>query len=529
MLRLSAFYLPHEGGVMYPFNGQMRALTFYDTALTEAQLQAVMTDPSHGSVVDSLQAHYPMNEGEGTTISDAYGSAGSGTFVGDIDWVDCPSGGYEIVHTGEGGDGLRWDHPYFDTDGANSSQAGGEGGSHQLFGGVPSEAECAALCADYSGFFECAGFVYKFNGGADGGQQWQDKACTLLEQVNASTATGVSDVHSGKIVSDNCSGTAEQCDDGNTNDDDGCSATCEAEASDVCGLGELDGSTSYIEVLQPIEGLMDLGGSFTVEALLRLDAATAPVGDNPNQEGFTSRVFGTSCGFLNLMANPEGELRLDVWPSGATCVSHVSLLDGELHHVVAQVSEEDGRKAQLFIDGVLSCEVAKADMHPTAGGERLFIGADTNGCYSSAFSDDPGVTGVIPEFDGALHDLRVSNLARYSGDAGVGALAFEAPHALEADANTTLRLHFEAGANPLPESGPGVPVDATYVNVISGSAGETCDSADPVVAGEEEEPVVSEIGCDDGSVEGGEDLWQRDDIAFCSTVDDSLPTSAADG
>jgi hypothetical protein len=97
---------------------------------------------------------------------------------------------YEVIHTGGGGDGMRWGHPYY----------GDVSGNYEVISNVSSEEACAALCSsetDYS----CAGFMYKFDEtyNTHAPDSWLDQACTLLE-ILESEPTSVTSLSSAAML-----------------------------------------------------------------------------------------------------------------------------------------------------------------------------------------------------------------------------------------------------------------------------------------------------------------------------------------
>ena len=112
-------------------------------------------------------------DGDGTCTCDA-GASGEACSIVDPD--------YDVVHTGAGGDGQRW-NTTFDA---------------QVISGVASEVDCALLCLNHSGFL-CRGFLYKHSGTFNSDPWWQDQACTLLSNLTA-TSTSVTNVTSGRML-----------------------------------------------------------------------------------------------------------------------------------------------------------------------------------------------------------------------------------------------------------------------------------------------------------------------------------------
>jgi cysteine-rich repeat protein len=99
---------------------------------------------------------------------------------------------YVIVHTGADGgvEGQRWGHPYYSD----------VSGDYEVVMDVASEQACADLCEGIAAF-ECAGFMYKFNGAhnEDAPGSWLDESCTLLE-VLESNPTSVTWLHSCQML-----------------------------------------------------------------------------------------------------------------------------------------------------------------------------------------------------------------------------------------------------------------------------------------------------------------------------------------
>lgn len=93
---------------------------------------------------------------------------------------DCDGKIYDIIHTGAGGDGTRWN----------------EHSLISIYPLVESTDDCADLCALSS---ECLGFMYKFGGSwPDGNPVFQDKACSLFRTLTPSS-TSVPNIYSARM------------------------------------------------------------------------------------------------------------------------------------------------------------------------------------------------------------------------------------------------------------------------------------------------------------------------------------------
>jgi hypothetical protein len=86
------------------------------------------------------------------------------------------SSDYTVVY--QGSSGQRWAHP------AKS----GISGQYEVVSDVATEQLCADLCANWSGGWQCLGFMYKSNGSwaSDLAGSWMDQACTLLSHLQES-------------------------------------------------------------------------------------------------------------------------------------------------------------------------------------------------------------------------------------------------------------------------------------------------------------------------------------------------------
>ena len=105
----------------------------------------------------------------------------------------------------------------------------------------------------------------------------------------------------------------------------------------------------------------------------------------------------------------------------------VSLETGRWHHIAGVF---DGSEVRLYVDGRLVASAAGSGSRRT-NEFPLMIGADV-----SRWGQPTSV------FRGQIDDVRVSNIARYSGE------RFTPPAAVEADSMTALMLHFDDQLGP---------------------------------------------------------------------------------
>ncbi len=168
---------------------------------------------------------------------------------------------------------------------------------------------------------------------------------------------------------------------------------------------DFDGTNDYLRA-NAVTGV----GPLTVEAWVRPDAA--------NETGLVVLSADDNYGWSLEMANGQVVLWLSTTGGWASVGNPAVLASGQWYHVAATYG---GGQARVYVNGV--------------GGTAVAMGALTQGTSFRV----GGLTG-FPYFNGAVDEVRVSNVVRYAGNFAVPT----APYAV--DANTLLLLSFDEGS-----------------------------------------------------------------------------------
>ena len=206
----------------------------------------------------------------------------------------------------------------------------------------------------------------------------------------------------------------EECDDGNVEDDDTCSADCRRLGEQVIVFDGVDDS-----VVLRQDGALDLASAFTVELWVRVDERAD--GRLPLlQKGRDDTAF-------DIWLWPDGHVRARVRIAGDidNIDSDERLDDGEWHHVALVYTS---MMLRLYIDGERDGSTRFHSGLPTANEAELTIGFGVH-------------SGDSHWFWGSIDEVRISDDAVYSPWGG-----FRPERHLDVDRNTTLLLRFDEGS-----------------------------------------------------------------------------------
>lgn len=204
-------------------------------------------------------------------------------------------------------------------------------------------------------------------------------------------------------------------------------------ASDSDTAVEFNGSTDYVSVAD--RAALDLGDSFTVEALVRADAFLDFRGNpcviaDKGSGAYVLRFASVGDGTLLLRRNGVADI----------CTSSVRLARGSVYHVVAT---KNGSAAAIFVNGA-DVTVARSRSTMANNGNALGIGAadlpSPNGFFDGALDE-------LAFYAGALSPSRIAaHYAALAGLAGAAAAEVAAVGAVSASAELAAAVAVEVAA-----------------------------------------------------------------------------------
>ena len=180
------------------------------------------------------------------------------------------------------------------------------------------------------------------------------------------------------------------------------------------GMGAFDGSGDYLSLATADKEIWNWGTSaYTVEGWVNTTSQTS-------QFIWHGAGSGNSVGF-RVRVQADGKINANEQVSGDhEFISSSTVDDGNWHHWA--VSREQGRYAQLYIDGTL--EATNSQNYNTDNTNEQYIGMKYGG-------NEP--------FNGYMDEMRVSRVARYTTNFTPSTTAFKD------DKDTVLLLHMDGG------------------------------------------------------------------------------------
>ena len=244
---------------------------------------------------------------------------------------------------------------------------------------------------------------------------------------------------SSTVCGDGIKGTSEQCDDGDTDSGDGCSASCSIE----CLALYLNGSSDTVSTSFPVT----YGSTFTVETWAAWDAASQASGE---WAGLVQHGWNLVNAFVLQVEQGTRSFRFNV--SGTSCVVSTTFPnDTDWHHFAGVF--DDGT-AELFVDGTSVGTATCSTPGNAASAQPLAIGAlwvEDDNAYSNFF---PGM----------LAQVRVSSTARYGSN-------FTPATAFINDGNTLGLWHLKEGSGT---TGTDLSGNGRHLTVSGGSWVNDC-------------------------------------------------------
>ena len=187
------------------------------------------------------------------------------------------------------------------------------------------------------------------------------------------------------------------------------------------GMGAFDGSGDYLSLATADKEIWNWGTSaYTVEGWVNTTSQTS-------QFIWHGAGSGNSVGF-RVRVQADGKINANEQVSGDhEFISSSTVDDGNWHHWA--VSREQGRYAQLYIDGTL--EATNSQNYNTDNTNEQYIGMKYGG-------NEP--------FNGYMDEMRVSRVARYTTNFTPSTTAFKD------DKDTVLLLHMDGGGGIDPDT-----------------------------------------------------------------------------
>ena len=209
---------------------------------------------------------------------------------------------------------------------------------------------------------------------------------------------------------------SEECDDGNLDDGDTCSASCLTTGEHLLVF---DGDDDSLMV--PDDPDLDLTDNFTVELWFRVDPLTTGRRWPLLRKGYNTPNYA-------IWVWDDGTLLAGIYQDTAPQIvtSGEDVGDGSWHHTALVYSR---RRLELFLDGERVDTESIGSHPPNTNSTSLMIGA-------GVASDG------VHWYPGAIDEVRISSTRRYRSD-GDPELP---PRRFTADASTLLLLHFDEGS-----------------------------------------------------------------------------------